>query len=302
MSARGEAHETGCGSSHNAAARQLCESSPAGRAAVLVKSSESDGVAYDALHQQRVMRAPEDPGGKGARPYISMAGCHNLVENSGFRTSNGISHPDDEGRRPLAKDPLQVVCVGAALHQQGALAADYSEVVPWSDGQLDLGPGISSQPACGGGDAVHQHGAADAKGMCPLLDGCVEGVLHQQTTRSTADHGKAPRLDGQHDLESENPSWLVCGGGSVVHQHGAADTKGLCSLPVNCVQGALHQQSARSANDQETASWIDGHPDLGPGTQSRLACGGGSVVHQHGAADTKGPCSLSVNCVQGALH
>ena len=61
MSARGEAHETGCGSSHNAAARQLCESSPAGRAAVLVKSSESDGVAYDALHQQRVMRAPEDP-------------------------------------------------------------------------------------------------------------------------------------------------------------------------------------------------------------------------------------------------
>ena len=240
MSARGEAHETGCGSSHNAAARQLCESSPAGRAAVLVKSSESDGVAYDALHQQRVMRAPEDPGGKGARPYISMTGCYNLVENSGFRTLNGISHTDDDGRQPPTKVPLQEVCVGAALYQQGAPTADRPEVVSRLGGHLDLGPGTQSR--------------------------------------------------------------IACGGGSVVHQYGAADTKGPCSLSVNCVQDALHQQSARSANDQEGASWIDGHPDLGPGTQSRLACGGGSVVHQHGAADTKGPCSLSVNCVQGALH
>ena len=87
-----------------------------------------------------------------------------------------------------------------------------------------------------------------------------------------------------------------------MHQYGAADTKGPCSLSVNCVQGALHQQSARSANDQEGASWIDGHPDLGPGTQSRLACGGGSVVHQYGAADTKGLCSLPVVCVQGTLR
>ena len=87
-----------------------------------------------------------------------------------------------------------------------------------------------------------------------------------------------------------------------MHQHGAADTKGLCSLPVNCVQGALHQQSARSADDQEKAPWNDGHLDLGPGTQSRLACGGGNVVHQYGAADTKGLCPLPVVCVQGTLR
>ena len=119
----------------------------------------------DALHQQSVMRASEDPGGTGAPPYISMAGCLNLVENSGFRTPSGISHLDDEGCRPPTKDPLQVVCVGAALHQQGALVADRSEVVSWFDGQLGLGPGISSQTAGGGGSTVHQHGAADAKGI-----------------------------------------------------------------------------------------------------------------------------------------
>ena len=97
MSSRCEAHEAGCGSPPDPVTRQLSESSPAGRVTVSKNPSESDGGMCDALHQQSVMRASEDPGGTGAPPYISMAGCltclkSNVRRSSAVMRSSSASH------------------------------------------------------------------------------------------------------------------------------------------------------------------------------------------------------------------
>ena len=72
-----------------------------------------------------------------------------------------------------------------------------------------------------------------------------------------------------------------------MHQYGAADTKGLCSLPVVCVQGTLRQQSARGMDGQAEAPRIDGRLDLGPlygviGTSSAVRLRGGGDAHPAG--------------------